>query len=232
MAYRPIFYDTETTGIKPDRDKIIEIAAYDPVKEVSFCKLINPQCPIPEEAQKIHKISDEMVKDAPFFGEVAKEFITFCEGEVVLIAHNNDAFDKPFLECEFKNSGLAFPNWRFLDSLKWARKYRTDLPRHALQFLREVYGFEQNQAHRALDDVITLHRVFMAMVDDLSFETIFSLLDPSAPLSHMPFGKYQGHLLKDVPKDYLQWLGKSGALDKKENASLKSSIEKLGLLTV
>lgn len=230
MGLRPIFYDTETTGTRSDRDKIVEIAAFDPERNTSFCRLVNPLCPIPEEAQKIHKITDLMVKDAPPFGEIAKEFIGFCEGEVVLIAHNNDAFDKPFLEQEFKSSGVPFPKWRFLDSLKWARKYRRDLPRHSLQFLREVYGFEENQAHRALDDVITLHRVFMAMIDDLPLETVFDLLDPSAPILHMPFGKYQGRPLKEVPKDYLTWLGKSGALDKKENLSLKTSLEGLGLV--
>ena len=85
--------------------------------------------------------------------EALTAFAEFCSGDVVLIAHNNDAFDKLFLEAEFQRAGLQMPEWIFIDSLKWSRKYRTDLPRHSLQFLREVYGIEANQAHRALDDV-------------------------------------------------------------------------------
>jgi DNA polymerase-3 subunit epsilon len=231
MALRPIFYDTETTGTKPDRDKIIELAAFDPFQNKTFCKLINPGCPIPEEAQRIHNISDEMVKDAPPFGEVAREFVDFCEGEAVLIAHNNEAFDKLFIEAEFKNAALAVPTWPYIDSLKWARKYRSDLPRHSLQFLREVYGIEANQAHRALDDVFTLHKVFQYMVGDLSYETVLTLCHGPTTVHHMPFGKYQGQELKNVPRDYLEWLLKSGALDKKENAPLRNGLEKLGLVT-
>src|SRR5258708_37001294 len=88
MAYRPIFYDTETTGIKADKDRIIEIAAFDPVKNRSFEKLVNPCCPIPPDATAIHNITDEMVKDSPDFSQIGVEFIEFCEGETVLIAHN------------------------------------------------------------------------------------------------------------------------------------------------
>lgn len=232
MTLIPIFYDTETTGTRPGKDKITELAAYDPVRNRSFCEFINPGCPIPEEAQKINNITDEMVKDAPPFSEIGKRFLSFCEGDVVLIAHNNDSFDKPFMEWEYQSAGITMPSFRYLDSLKWARRYRSDLPRHSLQFLRETYGIEENNAHRALDDVMTLYRVFSLMIDDLTWDQVFELLDPNLPLLHMPFGKYSGYHLKEVPPDYLQWLSKSGALDKKENGQLKNTLQKLGLLTV
>jgi len=230
MSYRPIYYDTETTGIKSDRDKIIELAAYDPVRNLTFERLINPKCPIPKEATAIHSITDEMVKNVPSFEEVAKEFISFCSGETVLIAHNNDAFDKPFLEKEFKNTELQIPEWKFLDSLKWARKYRKDLPGHALQFLREVYGIEKNNAHRALDDVIVLEKVFSYMIGDLSLEVVMELMKKPQTFTRMPFGKHQGKHLKDVPSNYVAWLDESGALDKKDNEELKKSFIKLGML--
>jgi len=65
MAKRPIYYDTETTGIRPDKDRIIEIAAFDPKENKTFHSLIHPGCPIPKEASAIHHIYDETVKDAP-----------------------------------------------------------------------------------------------------------------------------------------------------------------------
>jgi DNA polymerase-3 subunit epsilon len=227
---RAIYYDTETTGTRPGKDRVVELAAYDPLRDKTFCSLIQPGCPIPPEASAISKITDDMVKDAPSFAEVIHDFVAFCEDDVVLIAHNNDAFDKLFLEDEFKRSGVPFPSWKFIDSLKWSRKYRNDLPRHSLQFLREVYAISANQAHRALDDVMVLYQIFSRMIGDLSLETVMNLLGEVRDLNRMPFGKHQGTNLADMPKHYVGWLNTSGALDKKENLALKEKFIKLGLL--
>lgn len=230
MKTRSIYYDTETTGINSGRDRIIEIAAYDPLMQRTFHKLINPGCPIPREATAIHKISDEMVADSPSFAQVAEEFIQFCEGDSVLIAHNNDTFDQLFLRNEFERSQIPMPSWKFLDSLKWARRYRRDLPRHSLQFLREIYGIPSNNAHRALDDVIVLHQVFTMMTDDLPIDQAYQLINAPRDLQHMPFGKHQGKPLNSLPSDYVKWLLSSGALDKSENKELRASFQKLGLV--
>jgi DNA polymerase III subunit epsilon len=229
MKYRPIFYDLETTGVRPEEDRIVEIAAYDLYRDKRFAMLVNPKRKIPLEASKIHNITDEMVENSPPFSTVALEFIEFCEGSSVLIAHNNDAFDQLFLAAEYKREEISLPKFSYIDSLKWARKYRPDLPRHSLQFLREVYGIEKNQAHRALDDVETLAKVFMFMVDDLPMETVMDLMSGKAkPLTTMPFGKYQGRSLQDVPKDYITWLNKNGVFEKPSNKELKEAFIKVG----
>lgn len=230
MASRPIFYDTETTGIRTDKDRIVEIAAYDPVNEKTFVQLINPGCPIPSEASAIHHIDDAMVANSPPFAVVAAEFLQFCEGDTILIAHNNDSFDQPFLRHEFSRHGVPMPAWKYVDSLKWARRYRPDLPRHTLQFLREIYGIAANNAHRALDDVIVLEKVFSFMTDDLPIEKVYDLINQPRELLFMPFGKHQGKPLKELPSDYVCWLAGSGAFDKSENQQLKNALGKLGLL--
>lgn len=228
---KTIYYDTETTGVRPDKDAIVEIAAYDPEGRREFVAFVNPGMPIPQEAAAIHGITDEMVKEAPDFATVGQKFKEFCTNDAVLIAHNNDRFDKLFLHHEAIKHELLWPEgWIHLDSLLWARKYRPDLPKHSLQFLREVYGFAANKAHRALDDVIILEKVFSAMIGDLSIETVIELLQDSKKVSHMPFGKHRGKLLAEVPKDYLSWLSKSGALDKGENEALKVALEEKGLV--
>lgn len=232
MPLRAIYYDTETTGIKPDKDRIIEIAAYDPVRKLRFEKLVNPGRPIPPEATAIHHITNEMVASAPSFAQVGAEFIEFCEGDVVLIAHNNENFDLPFIRNEFERHALQMPSWKVLDSLKWARRYRPDLPRHTLQFLREIYGIPQNNAHRALDDVITLHQLFSYLIDDLSIDDVYSLLNRPRAMQHMPFGKHQGQPLSQIPRAYVLWLASSGAFEKPENQELKESFARLGLLDV
>ncbi len=230
MDYVPLYYDTETTGTKAEHDAIIELAVFDPTNNRTFCELINPGFPIPPEASAIHNITDSMVKDAPSFKVVAEKFLAFCPKNAVLIAHNNDAFDKPFLEASFKKAGMEIPSFLYIDTLKWARKYRPDLPRHSLQFLREVYGFPANQAHRALDDVYVLHQVFSVMIDDLPMHKVLKLLSEKRAVTRMPFGKHQGKQLSEVPKNYLLWLLSSGALDKPDNASLRDSLQELNLL--
>jgi len=221
---RAIYYDTETTGVQSKRDRVIELAAFDPERNATFSELINPECPIPPDATAIHNITDEMVKNSPTFAEILPKFLTFCEGEVALVAHNNAGFDRHFMAAEFERAGEELPSWPMVDTLKWARRYRPDLPRHTLQFLRETYGFAANQAHRALDDVKILHQVAMAMWDDLSITTVIQLLERQHAITHMPFGKHRGKPLAEVPKDYLQWLKSSGALDKPQNAELKEAL--------
>ncbi len=175
---RPIFFDLETTGIRPDKDRIVEIAAIDPYLDKKFQTLVNPQIPIPNDAKEVHGISDEMVATAPQFPAAAEEFMKFCEGDVVLIAHNGEAFDIPFLAAEFSRWNLRLPTtWSCVDSLKWARKYRKDLPRHSLQYLRQMYDIAENRAHRALDDVEVLYKVFSLMIDDLHYEEVIDRID-------------------------------------------------------
>ncbi len=231
---RPIYYDTETTGISPEKDRIVEIAAYDPLHQKTFQYLVAPGIPIPDDVVAIHGITNEMVANAPSFAEVGKAFIDFCSGPCVLIAHNNDSFDKHFLHHEGKRHELQWPEWPMIDSLKWARKYRPDLPRHSLQFLRQTYGIAENQAHRALDDVYVLHELFSIMIDDLSLETVLELLTASSSEQTlpevMPFGKHQGKKLSEVPPEYFKWLKAQGAFEKPENAILKASLEKIGIL--
>lgn len=229
MTLRPIFYDTETTGVKAERDRIIELAAFDPVQNRTFERFINPGTPIPAEVTAINHITNEMVADAPSFAQVGQDFIDFCSGDTVLIAHNNDGFDVHFLRNEYARNNIAMPAWKFLDTLKWARRYRADLPRHTLQFLREIYGIQANNAHRALDDVIVMHQVFSMMTDDLTIDDIYALLNRPKMMQHMPWGKYQGTPLAQVPRDYVKWLAGSGAFDKPENGELKMSLEKLGM---
>ena len=228
---RPIYYDTETTGTKSDKDRVIEIALFDPERDVAWSTFIQPGCPIPPDATAIHHITDAMVASAPTFQEIVPQLVAFCEGDTVLLAHNNDQFDVLFLQQEFIRAVVPMPNWKYIDTLKWARRYRPDLPRHTLQFLREIYQIPPNQAHRALDDVKVLHSLFALMIDDLPMAQVYQLLNTKREMTRMPFGKHQGQPLGQVPSSYVRWLKENGALDKPENQELRGAFEKLGLLS-
>lgn len=108
---RPIaFIDLETTGVNISYDRIVEIAIVkinpDGSKLVKR-KLINPLMPIPIGATEVHGISDEMVKDAPSFKQVAnevKQFIENCD----MGGYNSNRFDVPMLIEEFLRAGIEF----------------------------------------------------------------------------------------------------------------------------
>lgn len=227
---RPIFYDVETTGTKPQKHRVVEIAAFDVERKQTFCSFVYPECEIPVAATAIHHITDEMVKGSDTFEKVGPAFFKFCSGDVVLIAHNNDAFDQLFLEEECRRFHLSAPSWSYIDSYRFARRYRSDLPKHSLQYLRQYYQIEENQAHRALDDVMTLSQVFDELVDDLTLDRILGLMKEEKELCYMPFGKYKGRRFQDVPSGYYAWLHKSGVLDRPDHRLLKKTLSSHGLI--
>ncbi len=117
---RPIvFIDLETTGINLATDRVIEIAIVkispDKEKQVKH-KIINPQVPIPKASSEIHGITDEHVKDAPTFKEVANELKQFIDN-ADLSGYNSNRFDIPLLMEEFLRAGimLDMSNRRMLD---------------------------------------------------------------------------------------------------------------------
>jgi DNA polymerase-3 subunit epsilon len=108
---RPIaFIDLETTGINITTDRIVELAIVkispDGSKLVKR-KLINPLMPIPASSSAIHGITDDMVKDAPSFKQIANEIKQFIEG-ADLGGYNSNRFDIPMLLEEFLRAGIEY----------------------------------------------------------------------------------------------------------------------------
>jgi DNA polymerase-3 subunit epsilon len=102
--------DLETTGINLASDRIVELAIVKIMPDGQVIKkrrLINPQMPIPVQASDIHGITDEMVKDAPAFKDIANETRQFLE-QCDLAGYNSNRFDWPMLMEEFLRSGLDF----------------------------------------------------------------------------------------------------------------------------
>ncbi len=98
--------DIETTGSKPTEDRITEIAIVihdgNTVTQ-SFSTLINPGRPIPYLISQLTGITDEMVRDAPRFHEVARKIVEFTDGKV-FVAHNV-SFEYSFIKSEFHSLG-------------------------------------------------------------------------------------------------------------------------------
>ena len=107
---RPIcFIDLETTGINVSTDRIVEIAivkiGIDGTKQVKR-RLVNPEMPIPKASSEVHGITDEMVKDAPTFKQIANEVKQFMEGSDIG-GYNSNRFDVPMMNEEFLRAGIG-----------------------------------------------------------------------------------------------------------------------------
>ncbi len=104
------FIDLETTGVNLGTDRIIEIAIVkqlpDGTRSVKR-KLINPGMPIPKASTDVHGITDEMVKDAPHFKQLAQELKQFLDG-CDLAGYNSNRFDIPLLVEEFLRAEVEF----------------------------------------------------------------------------------------------------------------------------
>ncbi len=108
---KPIaFIDLETTGTNIGTDRIVEIAIVKLLTDrtrVVKRKLINPQVEIPTVSSDIHGITNEMVKDAPTFKQVAQEIKQILDG-CDLSGYNSNRFDIPLLVEEFLRAGVDF----------------------------------------------------------------------------------------------------------------------------
>ena len=102
--------DLETTGTNLSLDRIIEVAIIKIQPDGSQIvkhKLINPEMPIPQASSDIHGITDDKVKDAPNFKQVANELKQFLEN-CDLAGYNSNRFDIPLLVEEFLRIGMEF----------------------------------------------------------------------------------------------------------------------------
>ncbi|MDD5658202.1 MAG: 3'-5' exonuclease [Elusimicrobia bacterium] len=105
-----VFFDLESTGTAPERDRIVDIALLrrrpDGGEEV-FSSLVDPGMPIPPESTEIHRITDEMVRGQPDFKALAPRVAEFI-GDADLAGFGIAKFDVPMLLTEFKRAGRDF----------------------------------------------------------------------------------------------------------------------------
>ncbi|MCG6556840.1 3'-5' exonuclease [Ruegeria sp. 1NDH52C] len=104
-------FDTETTGLLPHKDEIVQIGAVRVVKGrivpgERIDQLVNPGRPIPPASTKVHGVSDAMVADAPDIVTAARQFHHFAR-DAVIVAHNAP-FDMAFLRRHGKRCGLEW----------------------------------------------------------------------------------------------------------------------------
>lgn len=156
-----VFFDVETTGTNPVKDKIVELCAIkimnDPQdasrkSRMTYVQLFNPEMEIPAEVSRVHGITNEMVKNQPPFRVKAKEVADFFTGCDVA-GFNIARFDIPILVEEFLRSGLSYnplEHAKIIDAMSIFHKKE---PRNLEAALKFYAGETLEQAHTAEADV-------------------------------------------------------------------------------
>lgn len=149
--------DVETTGLRPARDRIIEIAVVrvDEEQQVrdEWCTLVNPNRSV--GATSVHGITRGQIRDAPTFGEVAGDILSRLQ-DAVLVAHNA-RFDSAFVCAEFKRLGQDLSSCEWMCTLDLATRLGFGTGR-ALRDCCDNLGIAYEGAHTALVDAqLTAH---------------------------------------------------------------------------
>lgn len=244
------FFDLETTGTNITSDRIVEIGIV--IMQIDGSKteyqyLINPTIPIPIEVSLIHGIYDKDVQNQPTFADYANELFELlnpCD----LGGFNSNRFDVPLLVEEFLRVGKNFSidNRNLID----VRNIFVMMERRDLSSAYKFYcNNDLENAHSAVADVKATQEVFEAQVakyDEIpadineinnNFRNDLDQIDTANRLTKIKgqpafnFGKYKGHLVKDVlQKDpgYYNWILNSDfALHTKQKLKeIKLSLQK------
>jgi DNA polymerase-3 subunit epsilon len=227
---RPVVvFDTETTGVNPRLDRIVEIAClkvFPDGRREEWTRRLDPGIPIPAESTAIHGIRTADVRGLPDFRSVAAELSRFLEG-CDLAGYNISGFDLPMLRVEFLRANVPFDvaGRRLLDAQRifFARE-----PRNLAAAARFYCRLEHDGAHGARADaemalkvlvgqlahyediprsVGGLHELFCAGLDqDLDPEGRFRLIRGEPTVN---FGRNRGRTLREMSRDdpgFLRWI--------------------------
>lgn len=165
---REIVLDTETTGLSPaGGDRLVEIGCVELINHIPTGKThhvyINPERSMPEEAFRVHGLSEEFLADKPVFKAVAEEFRAFL-GDATLVIHNA-AFDMGFLNAELEWAGMAALDNEVIDTVMVARQKHPGA-RVSLDALCKHYGIDNSRRtlHGALLDSEILAEVYLELI--------------------------------------------------------------------
>jgi len=146
-----VIFDLETTGLSPSQNEIIQIAGVRMrsgriLEGETFDTFVKPKARIPRFITGYTGISENHVKDAPDAPDALADFSRFV-GDAVLIAHNGQRFDMPFIRETCARHRMPVRTVGFVDSISFSRRIWGGRGGHGLD---EVMGRLQLSVHGAL----------------------------------------------------------------------------------
>jgi len=219
--------DLETTGVNLGTDRIVEIAIVKVLPDGNRSvkrKLINPEMPIPKTSSDVHGITDEMVKDAPTFKQVANELKQVLDG-CDIAGYNSNRFDIPLLMEEFLRVQVEF-------DMKGRKLVDVQKIFHLMEqrTLGAAYKFYCNKildgAHSAEADATATFEILEAQTERYpvlgnTVDTILKMIGEDVIVDFarrfimdngveiFNFGKFKGRAVSDVLKaepQYYDWM--------------------------
>lgn len=166
---REVILDTETTGLDPlQGHRLAEIGAVELINHLpsgrTFHTYINPERPMPPEAEAVHGLTTAFLKDKPVFAAIVDQFLEFIEDSKLII--HNASFDVGFLNAELSAVGRSpiMPD-RVVDTLMLARQKHPMGP-NSLDALCKRYGIDNSKRtkHGALLDSELLAEVYLELI--------------------------------------------------------------------
>jgi len=156
--------DIETTGLDPQWDEIIELAALR-VRSGQvvdrFTSLVHPECKIDRFITDLTGITNEAVADAPYIIEILPQYLDFI-GTDIVVGHNVH-FDVNFVyDAAVRCLDKKFQN-DVVDTMRLARHVLPELGSHCLANVAAALGVHQNGEHRSLVDCETTYAVLAAL---------------------------------------------------------------------
>lgn len=181
MSQSIVALDIETTGLDPQKDAIIEIAALrfnEHRIEDQFETLINPNRHIPENITQLTGIDDAMVRKAPRIQDILRDLADFVGNAPVL--GQNVRFDLGFLQRQ----GILMFN-PVLDTYEMASVLLPSASRYNLGALGQALGVPLQASHRAMDDTRVTHAVYLRLMDraaELPIDLLAEIVRQGEPL--------------------------------------------------
>jgi len=160
-----VVLDLETTGTWVEKDKIVEIGMVKLLPDGSrkdYVKRVNPGIPIPINVSRIIEITNEDVKDAPMFKDIAREVLDFI-GDSDIGGFNILRFDLPVLEREFFEAGISF-HWHNRNIYDAQKIYHIHEKRDLTAAYQLYCGKTLDKAHSALGDAEATLEILDAQV--------------------------------------------------------------------
>jgi DNA polymerase III epsilon subunit family exonuclease len=192
--------DFETTGLnKNNTDRAVEIALVrkEPDGSVhAWSSLICSPKSIPIESQRIHNISNAMIRNAPNFVDLYPQIKSFIEGSI-LIAHHSP-FDMSFLEKECTFAHQSIPqNLAIIDTLTMARSF-LNLPKNNLSSLSTRVGLIPYNAHRAMNDARNTLFLFVELLQQFHIPDLTINQFQQIITTYSPKGEFRINMQKRV----------------------------------
>ena len=173
--------DTETTGIDPTTDSIVEIGACllegATLRQIgSFSRRVRPESPMSASAARIHGLSDAVLSSAPPIRDALVEFSAFAPASALLAGHNI-CFDVSHLKSSYKCARMEYPfDYHSLDIWSLAffcHRLRPSFPAPVdLDALVEHFGLQRSLSHSALEDATIAADVLRIVVRQFSDPTV------------------------------------------------------------